>query len=134
VLVRIVGDVSEQRWIDHEIVDGDEERVAIGLGFRGLRGADVAARASHVLDVELAAEALRQLLRYQARCHIGRTAGRKRNDYADGPRRIGLTPGGWRGEARGGGGPQLEELAAFHGCCGRHDKGSLGWVSWRRSI
>src|SRR6266545_5753103 len=63
VLVRIVRDVSEQRRIDYEIIDGDEERVAVGRGFRGLSSANIAARARDVLDIELPAETLRQFLR-----------------------------------------------------------------------
>ena len=55
-----------------------QERVAVGRGFRDHLGADIAAGSGPVLDKELLAEPLRQILADQARRDVGRPAGRSR--------------------------------------------------------
>ena len=55
-------------------------------------GADIAAGAGPVFDDELLAEPLRQRLSNEARDDVGCIAGRKADDDAHRPRRIGLRP------------------------------------------
>src|SRR5215475_14835983 len=55
-------------------------------------GADIAGGARSVLDDELLAKSLRQYLTYEARDDVRRTTGRKADDDAHRPRRIGLRP------------------------------------------
>src|SRR5215475_4207856 len=80
-------------------------------------GADIAGGARSVLDDELLAKSLRQYLTYEARDDVRRTTGRKADDDAHRPRRIGLRPssarhGRERGSARG----QMQKISAgkFH--------------------
>ena len=103
ILERVIGNRVVQGWIDDVAVHGDEDGISVGLRFRGLAGADVAPGPGHVVHVELPAELLRQFLCDQARANIGRTAGRKRDDHAHRPGRIGLRPSGPRDGARGSG-------------------------------
>jgi hypothetical protein len=55
-----------------------------------LAGSDIAARAGDVLDIDLLAELLGQLLRHEPREGVGHPAGRKCNDRPHRPCRIGL--------------------------------------------
>ena len=59
------------------------ERVAIGCRFRDHFNADDATRAAAVVGNDLARELLAQFLRNDTRDYVGRTARRKRHDYAD---------------------------------------------------
>src|SRR5262249_34841192 len=72
---------------------------------RRLRGPDVAGRAGDVLDIELLAEMLGELLRGKARENVGRAAGLERDDDAHRPARPSLGaraggPGRERGRTR----------------------------------
>ncbi len=67
---------------DGEIIGRDEERVPVGRRFGRGAGADGAACAAQVFDVELLAEMLRHVLRHQARDQIGRAARRVGHDDA----------------------------------------------------
>src|SRR6185295_15293836 len=95
------------------------------------------ARADDVLDKELPAENVGQLLRHQAAEHVGRPAGRERDDEADRPCRIALRPGRCGcGEAGDTGARKLQEMAARkrHECPpwessrGRYTNGTAGWL------
>jgi hypothetical protein len=71
----------------------EQQRVAVRRRAHDRVGGDVAAGAGAVLDHELLAEALRQPLPDHAGGCIGGTAGRKTENDAHGPRRIGWRPG-----------------------------------------
>ncbi len=92
VLDRVVGDAGEQRRIDDMGAKREQDGVAVGRRLRHLTGADIAARAGDVLDVELLAERLGEFLRHEAREGVGHPAGRKSDDRAHRTRRIGLCP------------------------------------------
>jgi hypothetical protein len=123
ILDRVVGRVGEA---DRRHVEGREVRqhegVPVGRGLlqRGRR--DGAGRARLVLDDELLAEALAQLVGQEAGDEIARASRRKRHDDADGllwPRalRAGVARGGeagGEGEKRGG----EEGSAIGHGVLG----------------
>src|SRR5262245_27244177 len=66
--------------------------MAVGGGTHDRLGADVARSARPVLNDEWLAEALGQPLTDQAREDVGRAAGRKADDDANRPRRIGVCP------------------------------------------
>jgi hypothetical protein len=66
------------------------QRVAVGCGFRGGRGADIAAAARPVLDDDVLTPGLAELLRQDAAQRIDRTAGGERNQNAHGSVGIGL--------------------------------------------
>ena len=66
---------------------GEPERIAVRLGTRDLLGADAAAAADAVLDHELLAEPLAELLRDDAGDGVGAAAGGERHDEADRPLR-----------------------------------------------
>jgi len=113
VLERIVGDRRIERRIDHEVRAVDQERVAVGRRLRGAAGADVAAGAADVLDIELLAHLLGQLRRDHPREQVGRAAGCERNDHAHRSRRVALRPrDAWGGEPSGGGAGEAQEPAA----------------------
>src|SRR5262249_118713 len=101
VLGRIVGDLIEERRIDCKRCEHEKDSVAIGRRPRGLAGADAAARADDVLDIELLAKSLRQLLRDEASENVG-TARRIGDDYAHRSRRISLRSGKTRKGGEGG--------------------------------
>ena len=63
--------------------DDEQHGVAVARRARDLRHADVAAGAGDVLDVELLAELLRQLLRDQPSGDVGHAARRERHDDLD---------------------------------------------------
>jgi hypothetical protein len=82
-----------------------------------LAGSDIAARASDVLDIDLLAELLGQLLRHEASEGVGHPTGRKCNDCAHWPRGIGLRSCNARdGRQRGSARDQMQKLSAgkFH--------------------
>jgi len=113
ILGGIVGHSLVERGIDDVVGAVDEERVAVGARLRGAARSDIAARAGDVLDVELNAHLLGQLLSHEAGEHIGRTAGREWNDHAHRSCGIGLRPTDPRnGRERGGTGGQAQKLAA----------------------
>jgi hypothetical protein len=70
--------------------EGEQQRVTVGGRARRLSGADVAARARDVLDIELPAEMLAKFLRGEPCEDVGRAAGRERHDDAHRARGIGL--------------------------------------------
>jgi hypothetical protein len=73
---RIIGDLGFDDGLNDQVLIGKKDRVAICRRLRRRGGADRAAGAGEVLDIELTAEALRQLLRHDARDRVARTAGR----------------------------------------------------------
>ena len=89
VLFEFIRHFVVERGIDHVARIDHEQRVAVGRHLCHAAHGDVAAAAAHVLDIELLADMLRQLLCKQAGDHIGRTAGRVGNDHAH--RSIGIT-------------------------------------------
>jgi hypothetical protein len=92
ILVGVERDLLEHRRVDDEIVDGDQDRIAVGRHPCRLRRADIARRAGDVLNQEIAAEVFGQPLGDEAGREVGRAAGRERHDDAHRPRRIGLRP------------------------------------------
>ena len=95
-----------------------QKRVAVRRRSHDRLGADIAAGARPVLDDEWLPEPLRQPLTDQARDDVGRAAGRKADDDAHRPRRIGLRPRDARhGRQRGSARCQMQKLSAgkFHG-------------------
>ena len=77
ILHRIVGHLGEQARVDHEPGADDQQRVAVGGRGCHHSGRRVAAGARLVDDVELLAEAGRELVGHDAGDDIGRAAGRK---------------------------------------------------------
>jgi hypothetical protein len=82
------------RWIEIELVDvlvaadrvgRDKDRVTVGLGLGDVFHADIAVGAGAVLDHHRLAQRAGQIVANHARCDIGRTAGRERNDEMDRP-------------------------------------------------
>jgi hypothetical protein len=65
-------------------------------------GTDVVAAAGSVLDEERLAEFLGEILRNQPPDDVGRPAGRRRDQDADRPRRIGVGEGEPRGDRQRG--------------------------------
>src|SRR5215204_5273058 len=115
---RIIGNSVVKAWICCECnsID-DKDRIAVRRRLRRATRADIAARAGHILDVELLAEPLGQLLCDKPPDRVSLTAGRKRHDNAHWPGRVRLRPRNardrWqRGSARG----QTEKISAgkFH--------------------
>ena len=95
----------------------EQDRVAVGRRFRHLGSADIAGGAGDVLDIDLLAELLGELLRHKPREGVSRPTRRKGHDRAHRPGRIGLRPcsarhARQRGRARG----QMQKFAAgkFH--------------------
>jgi hypothetical protein len=131
VLDRIVRDAAIEGRIDDQGGCNDENRVAVGSGFRRPAHADVAACASYVLDKELLPEMFGQFLCHQARKQIGRATGSVGHNHAHRSRRIGLRPcnaagNRQRGKAR----CQMQNLPAakFHGVPSRECGGTaIGW-------
>src|SRR5215208_3772994 len=115
---RIIGNSVVKAWICCECnsID-DKDRIAVRRRLRRATRTDIAARAGHILDVELLAEPLGQLLCDKPPDRVSLTAGRKRHDNAHWPGRVLLRPRNardrWqRGSARG----QTENISAgkFH--------------------
>jgi len=65
----------------------EQERIAVGRGARDDFGADDAFRAGAVIDHDLLAESLREVVRDVARHDVVTAAGRLRHEQADRPRR-----------------------------------------------
>ena len=83
--------VREQSRVDAQIAGrADENRMAIGRGFRDELGGDDAVRTCAIIDHHLLAEALRELRRQQPRDQIDSAARRKTNDNAYRLARVGL--------------------------------------------
>ena len=106
VVDRVVGQAREQRRIDHMRAEREQDRVAVGRRFRHLASADIAGGAGNILDIDLLAELLSELLRHKPREGVGHPTGRKGHDRAHRPRWIGLCPysarhARQRGSARG---------------------------------
>src|SRR6185312_2297683 len=59
------------------------DRVAVGRGARDIDRADIAAGSGNVLDIELLAQPVGQLLGEEARHHVGRPARREGDDDLD---------------------------------------------------
>ena len=93
VVVGIVGHPLVQRRVDDVAVDGDQDRVTVGSGLRGLTGADVAAGASDILDIELLTEMFLQFLRNETGADIGWPSWSIGYDQLHWPRWIGLRIG-----------------------------------------
>src|SRR6516162_2217907 len=94
-----------ERRVEHVGQGGHEQRVAVRRSMHDGFGRDVAACPGPVVDDERLAESIRQLLTQQPRDDVGRAAGRKTDENAHRPRRIGLRPsetqnGRQRGSAR----------------------------------
>src|SRR5262249_46017304 len=90
-----------------------EERIAVCRRTHDRLYADIATTARTVLDDELLTEALRQPLTNEARSNVVNTTGRKWDNDAHRPRRIGLRPRDTRhrrqrGSARG----EMQKLSA----------------------
>src|SRR5262245_38411048 len=107
-----------ERRVEHVGQGDHEQRVAVRRCMHDGFGRDVAACPGPVVDDERLAESIRQLLTQQPRDDVGRAAGRKTDENAHRPRRIGLRPSDardsrQRGSTRG----QMQEFAAgkFHG-------------------
>ena len=87
-LDRVVGHFAGDGRSDGEIVGNEQERVAVAGRIGGGDGTDHAARAGEIFDEEVLPEALGELLRDEARHHVGRSAGGVGHDDADLARRI----------------------------------------------
>src|SRR5262249_24704107 len=99
IALRVEAQLGEQARINHKRTADYEQRVAVGRRPRDERGADIAAAARMVLDVELLAEAIGELRREQARNHVDRASRGERGDHLDRPIRIvGWLCQGWPGE------------------------------------
>ena len=85
---QLVGPIRIER-LDGGLGRRDHQQgVAVGRGFRGLRGADDGAGAGAVLHHDRLTERLAQLLAERAGEHVGRPARAERHDHADGAVRI----------------------------------------------
>src|SRR6218665_456646 len=99
VFIQLVAEVFEERGADRMRSGCQHQRVAIGRAARRPLGPRVAARAGPVVDDELLAGLLRQLLRQHARHDIRCAARRVRHDQPDRLVRVALRPG-CRGSGR----------------------------------
>ena len=93
ILDRIVRHLGVEAGIYDEAGADRHDGVAVRGHARDLAGRGVAARAADVLDEELLAESVGELLRHDARDDVGRTAGGKADDHAHRPARIALRRG-----------------------------------------
>ena len=93
---RVERQIGNQRRIDRVRVEDNGKSVTVGIRFCDGRSTDRSGRAAPVLDDDLLAGLLRQLLRQNASDLIDRTPGRKDRDQFDGFRRPGLRVGGQR--------------------------------------
>ncbi len=121
------GDARDRRDVAHEIEleiaverrvhrvgrDRHQDRVAVRRGLGDVFGADIAGGARPVLDHELLAEPLRQMLPREPRDGVGCAAGRERDDQMHRPRRVSLRAGEARcGRKHGSGCGQAQKSAA----------------------
>ena len=84
VALQIERELAVERRVARDRRGDDEERVAVGVRFRGDLRADVAARAAAVVDDDRAAPERVELVRDEPRRDVVQTAGRERDDEADG--------------------------------------------------
>src|SRR5262249_8710047 len=109
----VVVEFFEQCCIDCCGSTDHEERIAVCRRTHDRLYTDIAATAWTVLDDELLTEALRQPLTNEARSNVVNTTGRKWDNDAHRPRRIGLCPSEARdSRQRGGARGQMQELSA----------------------
>src|SRR5262249_26770324 len=81
----VVGNALVEEWIDHVHRGRYQQGVAVGRGLGDGVGADYARRAAGaILDDEVLAHRLVELLHQDARDAIDRSAGRKRHHHSDG--------------------------------------------------
>src|SRR5262249_57375339 len=92
VLDRIEWQLVEHKRIAGMRTIGQQNGIAIGRRLGGLCGANVAARARHILHIELLPKPFGKLLQDGTRDDVGRTARRKWNDDAYRSCRIILRP------------------------------------------
>ncbi len=96
ILGRIERQLAVERLVDGERSGrGEQQRVAVGIRLGHRLAAGVAAAAGSILDDELLAEIVGELLRQDARHHVDRAAGRVRIDDADDALGI-ILRGAWR--------------------------------------
>src|SRR5262249_36906941 len=113
----VVVEFFEQCCIDCCGSTDHEERIAVCRRTPNRLYTDIATTARTVLDDELLTEALRQPLTNEARSNVVNTTGRKWDNDAHGPRRIGLRPRYARySRERGSTRCQMQKLSAgkFH--------------------
>src|SRR6266851_7269190 len=67
VLVRIIGNLVEESWVHDIGTESEQQGIAIGRRLGSLAGADIARGTCDVLDIELLAEMLAELLRHEPR-------------------------------------------------------------------
>src|SRR5262249_59950149 len=109
-----------------------EERVAICRRTPDRLYTDIATTARTVLDDELLTEALRQPLTNEARSNVVNTTGRKWDNDAHRPRRIGLRPSEARHDRqRGSAGSQMQKISAgkFHSITSSARASNVGGTS-----
>src|SRR5262249_46553802 len=113
----VVVEFFEQCCIDCCGSTDHEERIAVCRRTHDRLYTDIATTARTVLDDELLTEALRQPLTNEARSNVVNTTGRKWDNDAHRPRRIGLRPRNpRRHRQRGSAGSQIQKISAgkFH--------------------
>src|SRR5262245_25931901 len=88
----MIGNFGEHGRVHDMRGVGEQDGVAVGRAPRRLTGADVSAATTDILDVELPAEMLGQLLGGKPREHVGQPARREWNDDPYCPCRITLCP------------------------------------------
>src|SRR5262245_1064693 len=88
----MIGNFGEHGRVHDMRGVGEQEGVAVGRAPRRLTGTDVSAATADILDVELPAEMLGQLLSGEPREHVGQATGREWDDNPDGSCRISLRP------------------------------------------
>jgi hypothetical protein len=97
ISARIVRHAGEQQRIDRQRpADRQAERVAVGRGLGDRVGAEIAARARLVLDHEVLAELVLEVIGDQPHHQVGGRAGAERHDQLDRPGRPALRQGGNR--------------------------------------
>src|SRR5262245_41651834 len=109
----VVVEFFEQCCIDCCGSTDHEERIAVCRRTHDRLYTDIATTARTVLDDELLTEALRQPLTNEARSNVVNTTGRKWDNDAHRPRRIGLRPRNWRRHRQpGSAGGQIQKTSA----------------------
>src|SRR6188472_4296746 len=119
VLEGVVSHLLEEDRIDREAVDVEQDGVAVRRRLRDLHGADAAARAADVLDIELLAELIGELLHDEPCENVGRTAGRERHHHAYRPCWIRLRPSDARSARQYRARRQKGATRKLHGICPR---------------
>src|SRR5262249_11702296 len=106
-----------ERRIDGIVGSGEADGIAVGRRAQHRRHADISASADLVLDEDLLAQTLRQILSNDACYGVVRSAGSERHDPMYRPCRIGLRPYDARdGRQRGSNTCQMQKLTTgkFH--------------------